>query len=66
MEKLKAMAESLMQYETLDAEQVKRIMQGLDPGQPESWSQNRPSPPPTRGGGVTPGVVGAAKPAGQV
>jgi cell division protease FtsH len=66
MDKLKAMTDALMQYETLDAEQIKRIMQGLDPGQPESWAQNRPSSPPPRGGGVSPGVVGAAKPAGQV
>ena len=69
MDKLKAMTDALMQYETLDAEQVKRIMQGLDPGQPESWSQNRPSQPPTtRGGGAPAGVVGtgSAKPASPI
>ena len=32
------MANALIKYETIDAEQIARIMQGKDPGLPESWN----------------------------
>jgi cell division protease FtsH len=35
--KLHIMAEALIKYETIDAEQIKTIMQGKPPGPPESW-----------------------------
>ena len=68
MDKLHAMAEALLKYETIDIEQIKRIMQGLDPGQPESWGDTGkpPSNPPPRMSGVAPGPVpppGEPKPA---
>ncbi len=39
-DKLRIMAEALMQYETIDAEQIKNIMEGRDPGEPKDWSKN--------------------------
>jgi cell division protease FtsH len=66
MDKLHAMAEALLKYETIDIEQIKRIMQGLDPGQPESWNDTGkpPSNPPPRQSGVAPQVPpGEPKPA---
>jgi cell division protease FtsH len=67
VDKLHAMSDALMKYETIDAEQIARIMQGKDPGAPGSWSDgNRPNPPPRPVGPVTtmPPPV-APKPAGQ-
>jgi cell division protease FtsH len=68
IDRLHAMAEALIKYETIDSEQIQRIMQGRDPGPPESWTGPRPaSPPPSwtppAGGGVI--APGAAKPLGQ-
>ncbi len=53
--KLHIMAETLLKYETIDAEQLRRIMAGEDPGQPESWNDNNgnpsnPTSPPPRSG----------------
>jgi cell division protease FtsH len=39
-DKLDAMAEALMKYETIDAEQIKNIMEGRDPGEPKDWSDS--------------------------
>jgi len=39
LDKLKAMADALIKYETIDAEQLARIMAGQEPGEPESWSE---------------------------
>ncbi|QRV23053.1 ATP-dependent zinc metalloprotease FtsH [Marinomonas foliarum] len=36
--KLDVMAEALMQYETIDAKQIKEIMDGKKPSAPEGWS----------------------------
>jgi len=61
LDKLHAMAEALIKYETIDSEQIRRIMQGMDPGPPESWTDNdRPMPPPRPN---TPGVISPAAPA---
>ncbi|WP_420465731.1 ATP-dependent zinc metalloprotease FtsH [Panacagrimonas sp.] len=52
MDKLHVMAEALLKYETIDSAQIARIMQGQDPGEPESWNDSgRPTPPPARPGG---------------
>ncbi|MGH6960331.1 MAG: ATP-dependent metallopeptidase FtsH/Yme1/Tma family protein, partial [Dongiaceae bacterium] len=52
LDKLHAMAQALMKYETIDTDQIRRIMAGEDPGTPESWSDSgrppdapRPSSP---------------------
>jgi cell division protease FtsH len=37
IEKLHAMADALMKYETIDADQVKRIMNGEPAGKPKDW-----------------------------
>ncbi len=65
LDKLHAMAEALMKYETIDSGQIRLIMEGKDPGPPESWNDNdHPLPPPRPG---APGVAspGPAKPASQ-
>lgn len=36
-DKLEIMTQALMQYETIDAEQVKNIMEGREPGEPKDW-----------------------------
>lgn len=36
-EKLHAMAKALVKYETIDAAQVKNIMEGREPGEPKDW-----------------------------
>ncbi|AHF01431.1 ATP-dependent metalloprotease [Thiomicrospira aerophila AL3] len=39
-DKLDIMAEALMQYETIDAQQIKNIMEGRDPGKPADWTES--------------------------
>jgi cell division protease FtsH len=39
-DKLKSMAQALMKYETIDAEQIKNIMEGRDPGEPKDWNNS--------------------------
>ncbi|WP_028079166.1 ATP-dependent zinc metalloprotease FtsH [Solimonas soli] len=71
LDKLHTMSQALIKYETIDAEQIRRIMAGQDPGAPESWSDSsRPG-----GGGAAPTATapdapptpagGAPKPASQ-
>ncbi|MDR3414773.1 MAG: ATP-dependent zinc metalloprotease FtsH [Nevskia sp.] len=67
-DKLHKMAEALVKYETLDSEQIRRIMNGKEPGEPSSWTDSgRPPPsnvrPVTPGGGVAPPAT--PKPANQ-
>ncbi|AJY52478.1 ATP-dependent zinc metalloprotease FtsH [Halomonas sp. KO116] len=57
-DKLDAMAEALMKYETIDATQLKDIMEGRDPRPPEGWDDGDSS------GGGTP-VGGGDKPKAQ-
>ena len=49
MDILHAMAGALLKYETIDSEQLARLMRGEEPGQPESWNDNggRPNSPPS-------------------
>ena len=37
LDKLHLMAEGLIKFETIDAEQIKEIMAGKDPSPPEGW-----------------------------
>ncbi|MDI3260393.1 MAG: ATP-dependent zinc metalloprotease FtsH [Sinobacteraceae bacterium] len=57
LDKLHAMAAALMRYETIDADQIHRIMQGKDPGTPSNWSDgDRPASAfrPAPGGAMPP------------
>ncbi len=54
LDKLHAMAEALLQYETIDARQIDDIMAGRVPGPPADWTKNAstgaaPPPPPPKG-----------------
>ncbi|QKI90288.1 ATP-dependent zinc metalloprotease FtsH [Thiomicrorhabdus xiamenensis] len=44
-EKLEIMTDCLMKYETIDKEQVDRIMRGEDPGAPRDWVEDDTPPP---------------------
>lgn len=48
-DKLDAMAEALMKYETIDADQLRDIMEGRDPRPPEGWDDDG-----SGGAGITP------------
>jgi cell division protease FtsH len=68
MDKLHAMADALIKYETIDADQIADIMAGKDPRPPKQWSSDAAEPPGT--GGVSPaeatppGGSDGTKPAG--
>ncbi len=51
IDKLHLMAEALIKYETIDAEQIDAIMEGRKPGPPADWTDDgkddMPSPPPS-------------------
>jgi cell division protease FtsH len=49
MDKLHLMADSLMKYETIDRGQIDEIMQGREPGPPESWKESDSSDPGNNG-----------------
>jgi cell division protease FtsH len=40
MDKLHVMADALMEYETIDSNQIDQIMEGKKPGPPDGWSDN--------------------------
>jgi len=66
LDKLHAMAEALIKYETLADEQLKDIMAGRTPKPPEGWDDSTPS----TGGKPATAPVGApadgiVRPAGQ-
>lgn len=42
MDKLHMMAEGLIKYETIDANQIKEIMSGQEPSPPEDWEPTKP------------------------
>ena len=48
-DKLEVMAEALMQYETIDAKQIKQIMEGKKPSPPEGWSDIDDDKPSDKG-----------------
>jgi len=48
-DKLDMMADALMQYETIDAEQIDDIMAGQPPKPPSSWSGDDRGTPPDAG-----------------
>ena len=62
LDKLHAMAEALIKYETLDMHQLARLMKGEAPGDPEGWSQgDKPSSPPSADK-PKPTITGVPKP----
>ena len=71
MDKLHAMAHALIKYETIDAEQIKDIMEGREPRPPKDWvTADSGTPPSGRGAAVSPDKDGSvdgkiAGPAGQ-
>ena len=72
MDKLKIMADALMKYETIDAEQIDAIMEGNEPGPPSDWTDTegddgtvgKPKSPTKPRGDKSGGRIGDA--AGQV
>ena len=48
-DKLDMMADALMQYETIDAEQIDDIMEGKSPRPPSGWSGDDKGTPPDEG-----------------
>jgi len=40
LDELHSMAKALMKYETIDAAQIKNIMEGKDPGEPKDWTSS--------------------------
>ena len=46
MDKLHAMSDALMKYETIDAEQIADIMAGKEPREPKDWNNNIPTSSP--------------------
>ena len=44
-EKLHKMADALIKYETIDSDQIARIMRGEPPGEPNAWSESSGPPP---------------------
>ena len=59
IDKLHTMAQTLLQYETIDGEQISAIMEGRTPGPPKDWQK-----PADTGAGGTPGVGKPAAPIG--
>ena len=58
-DKVEAMAKALLEFETIDAEQIDDIVQGRPPRPPKST----PSSTPPSGGKPAGGIEGAAQPA---
>ena len=52
-DKMHAMAKALLEWETIDSEQLDDIMAGREPRPPKDWT---PRVPPAGGGGTPPAV----------
>jgi cell division protease FtsH len=59
-DKMHAMAKALLEWETIDGEQIDDIMQGRPPRAPKDWSGK--APPSSGGSGTAPAVGGEAAP----
>ena len=64
-DKLDAMAQTLIKYETIDEQQIKDIMAGKAPKPPADWDDSVGSPPPKRADGEPEGGSTIGSPAGQ-
>jgi cell division protease FtsH len=58
IDKLHTMAKTLLQYETIDSEQISAIMEGRTPGPPKDWQKS--GEPPRSGGNAASDDKGAA------
>jgi len=56
MDKLHAMAQALLTYETIDARQIDAIMEGREPDPPADWGKDGDSKPPKAGSGPAPSL----------
>jgi cell division protease FtsH len=56
-DKLHIMAEALLKYETIDSDQIDKIMEGKEPGPPKDWTDST-TPPDASSGGDTKPVSG--------
>ncbi len=66
LSKLHLMAQALLAYETIDAEQIAIIMEGREPGPPRDWEEiDRRNKRGESGGDSSPGAPGIADPATQ-
>jgi len=66
LDKLHAMADALVKYETIDEQQIKDIMLGKAPKPPADWDDSVGTPPPKRPeGGEAEGGGPIGTPAGQ-
>ncbi len=63
LDKLHAMSDALVKYETIDEQQIKDIMGGKAPKPPADWDDSVGTPPPKRPEGEAEGPIGS--PAGQ-
>jgi cell division protease FtsH len=63
LDKLHAMSDALVKYETIDEQQIKDIMAGKAPKPPADWDDSVGTPPPKRPEGEAEGPIGS--PAGQ-
>ena len=64
-DKLDAMANALIKYETIDENQIKDIMAGRAPKPPADWDDSVGNPPPKRSEGEADGGSKIGSPAGQ-
>ncbi|MGD8927137.1 MAG: ATP-dependent metalloprotease, partial [Thioalkalispiraceae bacterium] len=62
MDKLHAMAEALIKYETIDSDQIKDIMDGKTPRPPDGWDEQEP----TGGGSASSGSTSTDKKGGKI
>jgi len=65
LDKLHAMADALVKYETIDETQIKDIMNGKAPKPPADWDDSVGTPPPKRPEGESEGGAPIGTPAGQ-
>ena len=63
IDKLHAMADLLMKYETIDSDQIDAIMEGREPGAPKDWSDTPPTAPTATSEDDTPAADAAGEPA---
>jgi cell division protease FtsH len=65
IDKLHAMSQLLIKYETIDSDQIDAIMEGRDPGEPKDWN-DRSTPPPSASEESDEAKSASGKPADQL
>ena len=65
LEKLHAMADALIKYETIEDGQSKDIMEGKPPREPSGWDDSAPSSPPSGGPKASSSSGSIGQPAGE-